>query len=46
MLDSKCSLLSYDLANRYVEFELQEGSSGTWVVSEEVFKESIATRVV
>jgi hypothetical protein len=46
VLDSKCGLLSYDSANRCVEFELQEGSSGPWVVSEEVFKESMATRVV
>jgi hypothetical protein len=51
--DSKCILKLNDAANsRIVEFELQEGSSGTWVVSEEMVFEpddtgnNIATRVV
>lgn len=44
--------MSHDLADKCVELELQEGSSGTWVVSEKMVFEpddtgnNIATRVV
>jgi hypothetical protein len=52
MIDSKYRIVSYDIANKCVEFELHEGSSGSWVVSEEMIFEpddtgnNIATRIV
>ena len=52
MMDSKYRPVSYDIANRFIEFELHEGSSGSWVVSEEMVLEpddsgnDIETRIV